>query len=157
MIYYIAPVASGPTTQTAVDLYFDTLPHPSRFAQRVAMVKNTASVNEELDPTAVISRLKVENRDLKEEIKVLKGGDEERGPLTSDELQRLKAQVEDYCSDSSPDATLNLNGSMMLIRAAWGIFKKLVTSGGGGGFGGGKGGGGGAGESGATRRLWLKP
>lgn len=121
------------------------------------MVKNTASVNEELDPTAVISRLKVENRDLKEEIKVLKGGDEERGPLTSDELQRLKAQVEDYCSDSSPDATLNLNGSMMLIRAAWGIFKKLVTSGGGGGFGGGKGGGGGAGESGAARRLWLKP
>jgi hypothetical protein len=33
-----------------------------RFAQRVAMVKNEATINESLDPQLMIKRLKQENR-----------------------------------------------------------------------------------------------
>ena len=42
-----------------------------RFAQRVAMISNKVSVNEEQDPTLIIRRLKQENRDLKDEIRML--------------------------------------------------------------------------------------
>ncbi len=50
-------------------------------------------VNEEMDPSLVIRRLKQEIRDLREEIKVLQGAEEERGPLTPDEIVRLQQQV----------------------------------------------------------------
>lgn len=42
-----------------------------RFAQRVAMVSNVVSVNEERDPTLIIQRLQQEVRDLREEIRLL--------------------------------------------------------------------------------------
>ncbi|GIL50863.1 hypothetical protein Vafri_6849 [Volvox africanus] len=61
-----------------------------RFAQRVAMVRNTVLLNEELDPSLMIRRLKQEVRELKEEIRLLKGEEEERGPLTPDEITRLQ-------------------------------------------------------------------
>ena len=64
-----------------------------RFAERVAMVRNVVAVNEEVDPTLVIRRLKVEIRDLKEEVRLLRGEDEQRGALTPDEIIRLQKQV----------------------------------------------------------------
>lgn len=45
-------------------------------------------LNEEVDPTLVIRRLKQEVRDLKEEIRLLQGGEEQRGELTPDEVRR---------------------------------------------------------------------
>ncbi len=51
------------------------------------------SLNEEVDPTLIIRRLKAELRDVKEEVRLLKGEGEDRGPLTPDELQRLRGQV----------------------------------------------------------------
>ncbi|KAJ1473474.1 Kif6 type kinesin-like protein, partial [Baffinella frigidus] len=48
-----------------------------RFAQRVAMVSNAVKVNEEVDPQLVIRRLKKEVVDLREEIALLKGADDE--------------------------------------------------------------------------------
>ncbi|EFJ44922.1 Kif6 type kinesin-like protein, partial [Volvox carteri f. nagariensis] len=97
-----------------------------RFAQRVAMVRNTVMLNEELDPTLMIRRLKQEVRELKEEIRLLKGEEEERGPLTPDEITRLQGTVETWVADDSPEAALNLGGSMMMIRAAFDIFKRLL-------------------------------
>ncbi|KAG2496239.1 hypothetical protein HYH03_005837 [Edaphochlamys debaryana] len=122
-----------------------------RFAQRVAMVRNTVMLNEELDPSLIIRRLKQEVRELREEVRLLKGEEEERGPLTPDEINRLQGQVESYVSDDSPDAGLSLGGSMMMIRAVFEIFKRLLktggfrmagsgAAGGGGGMGGGGGG-----------------
>ena len=64
-----------------------------RFAERVAMVRNVVAVNEEVDPTLVIRRLKAEIRDLKEEVRLLRGEDEQRGALTPDEINRLQKQV----------------------------------------------------------------
>ena len=66
-----------------------------RFAERVAMVRNVVAVNEEVDPTLVIRRLKAEIRDLKEEVRLLRGEDEQRGALTPDEISRLQKQVMD--------------------------------------------------------------
>ncbi|GLI60663.1 hypothetical protein VaNZ11_002864, partial [Volvox africanus] len=101
-----------------------------RFAQRVAMVRNTVLLNEELDPSLMIRRLKQEVRELKEEIRLLKGEEEERGPLTPDEIMRLQGTVEGWVADDSPDAALNLGGSMMMIRAVFDIFKRLLRTGG---------------------------
>ncbi|KAH0572719.1 Kinesin-9 [Spironucleus salmonicida] len=43
-----------------------------QFAQNVAMIKNAAVVNEDIDPKLLIKRLKEENLRLKEELKLLK-------------------------------------------------------------------------------------
>jgi kinesin family protein 6/9 len=99
-------------------------------------------VNESLDPSVVIARLKQEVRDLKEEVALLKGSTPQRGPLTPDELLRLKQQLLAYVEDTQPgqeggtgsssSATgvssggLNFGGDMMMIRASWQVFKQLL-------------------------------
>ena len=75
-------------------------------------------MNEEVDPKALIARLKADIRDLKEELRLLKGGGPERGPLTPDELERLRQQVIAYCSDPAPEASLSVAADMMWIRAS---------------------------------------
>lgn len=87
-------------------------------------------MNESLDPSVVIARLKQEVRDLKEEIALLKGNTPQRGPLTPDELLRLRQQLLAYVEDpqagaAGPDGGsttsstgLNLGGDMMMIRAS---------------------------------------
>ncbi|KAG1675136.1 hypothetical protein FOA52_003359 [Chlamydomonas sp. UWO 241] len=100
-----------------------------RFAVRIAMVSNKVVLNEEVDPTLVIRRLKQEVRDLREEIRMLKGGEEDRGELTPDEVARLQRQIEAYCQDNAQDASLPLGGSMLFIRAAFGVFKTLIRAG----------------------------
>jgi hypothetical protein len=76
------------------------------------------SVNEEVDPAAIICRLKQEVRDLKDELQLLKGGAAQRGPLTPDELLRLRQQLLAFVADSRTGASLNLGGNMMMIRAS---------------------------------------
>jgi hypothetical protein len=76
------------------------------------------SVNEEVDPAAIIRRLKQEVRDLKDELQLLKGGATQRGPLTPDELLRLRQQLLAFVADSSAGASLNLGGDNMMIRAS---------------------------------------
>uniref|UniRef100_A0A383VGS4 Kinesin-like protein n=1 Tax=Tetradesmus obliquus TaxID=3088 RepID=A0A383VGS4_TETOB len=100
-----------------------------RFAQRVALIKNEVSVNEEVDPAAIIRRLKQEVRDLKDELQLLRGGAAQRGPLTPDELLRLRQQLLAYVGDSSAGASLNLGGDMMMMRASWQVFKQLLLEG----------------------------
>eukprot|EP00967_Tisochrysis_lutea_P021411 scaffold24315_cov21-Tisochrysis_lutea.AAC.4 len=49
-------------------------------------------LNEEVDPSLIIRRLKQEIRDLREEMRLVKGEAEDRGPLTPDEIKRLSEQ-----------------------------------------------------------------
>lgn len=44
-----------------------------KFAQRVALIKNSVERNEFVDPGIIIQRLKRENAALKAELKILKG------------------------------------------------------------------------------------
>ena len=101
-----------------------------RFAQRVAMVKNEAMINEQLDPQLMIKRLKQENKELREEIAMLKGEAVDRGDELSDEDQaRLRELIRAYVADPSPEATLQV-AEYGKIRAAFKIFKEMVQEGG---------------------------
>lgn len=103
-----------------------------KFAQRVAMVSNTVQVNEETDPAAVIKRLKQENRELKEEIKLLRGSDaDERHELTQGEHERIYKQVERYVNasaDAAEDFLPQINMNMLEIKAAWKAFREVSRS-----------------------------
>lgn len=88
------------------------------------------SLNESVDPTVIIARLKQEMRDLKEEVALLKGNAPQRGPLTADELARLRQQLLAFVDDPGGGASssggsnggssagLNFGGDMMMIRAS---------------------------------------
>ena len=104
-----------------------------RFAQRVAMVKNTAVVNEELDPSLVIRRLRQEVRELKEELRLLRNEEEDRGPLTEGELDRIREAVEAFAFDQRSGngvepIPLPSTKSMQHIRAAFESFRGIVVS-----------------------------
>lgn len=69
----------------------------------------------------LIARLKQEVRDLKEQLRLLRGDAAERGPLTSDELQRLRQQLLAYVAAAADDAEgghLSLGADMTVIRAS---------------------------------------
>ncbi|KAJ7515220.1 hypothetical protein O6H91_22G006000 [Diphasiastrum complanatum] len=114
------------TVSVAQDQLEETI-STCRFAQRVAMVSNQVMLNEEVDPNFVIKRLKQEIKDLKMELKLLRGEDFDREPLTSTELNILKNQVTTYIQDTSPDAYLNCEASVLHVRAAFQILKDLLN------------------------------
>jgi len=113
-----------------------------KFAQRVALIKNKASVNEDLDPTLMISRLRGELTAVREEVAFLKGESGEGEALTLDEVDKLRAAVEAFVDDPNPTSTLQM-GKMTLtkLKDVFAMFKNLVldarmgTGGGGGGGG----------------------
>ena len=100
-----------------------------RFAQRVAMVKNEATINESLDPQLMIRRLKQENRELREEIAMLQGEAVDRGDeaMGEDEMARLRDLINAYISDPEQDAKLSIN-DFAKIRAAFALFKEIVNA-----------------------------
>ncbi|KAF4751645.1 hypothetical protein FOZ62_032375, partial [Perkinsus olseni] len=82
-----------------------------RFAQRVGLVKNDARVNEEIDSTLLIRRLKRQVAELQEELRVLKG-DEEEEVLTSEDMAHLKSLVEAFVKDGGSTEGHLVCGSM---------------------------------------------
>ena len=58
-----------------------------RFAQRVAMIKNDAVLNEELDPKLMIDKLRREIQQLKDELS-LATGEQRTDMLTDDDICR---------------------------------------------------------------------
>jgi kinesin family protein 6/9 len=62
---------------------------------------------------------------LQEELRLLKGDDADRGPITESEIDQIGKQIERYVQDPSAESALNVGASMMHIRAAFAIFKKL--------------------------------
>ncbi len=61
-----------------------------RFAQRVALIKNEALINEELDPKLIINRLKREVEELKNQLQISSNGGEpiNTADLTPDEIEK---------------------------------------------------------------------
>eukprot|EP01135_Chromosphaera_perkinsii_P002730 Nk52_evm98s226 gene=Nk52_evmTU98s226 len=93
-----------------------------RFAQRVALIENEATLNEELDPKLVISRLKKEIRLLKDELALATGDDSDKGPLTNAEIKVCEALVDSFINNDDEEAAISL-GDMRKIQMCFKIFK----------------------------------
>ena len=98
-----------------------------RFAQRVALVKNDALVNEDVDPAQQIVRLKGEVSNLKAEVAYLKGEAGEGAPVTDDERAALRAAREAYVGSRDPHAALAIGSyTRAKIHDCFAILKNLV-------------------------------
>ncbi|KAK1171195.1 kinesin-like protein KIF6 isoform X1 [Acipenser oxyrinchus oxyrinchus] len=97
-----------------------------RFAQRVALIKNEAVLNEELDPGLMIIRLKREILALKDELAMVTG-EQRTDQLTEDELQKLEERMEVFLEDSDPEAALDVGADMRKIQHCFQKLKILVT------------------------------
>ncbi|KAL6105089.1 kif6 [Pungitius sinensis] len=96
-----------------------------RFAQRVALIKNEATLNEELDPALLIARLKREIQSLKEELAMLTGEQRDE-QLTGEEIQSLEVLVKAFLEDPDPDVTLSMGPDMRKIQHCFSLLKKMI-------------------------------
>ena len=130
--------------------YLDETVSTCRFAQRVALVKNSLEVNEEIDPKLLVGRLKAEIRELKEEIQLLRGEGYERSvdALNEEERARCEQLVSGFLREADPSAMLN-PGEMAKIQLCFRLMRDRANSGSGGGGGSVGGGGGGSAGGGA--------
>ena len=98
-----------------------------RFAQRVALVKNDAVLNEETDPSVTIARLKSEVSTLRAEIGYLKGEAGEGDELTDAERNELHSACEGYVKSRDPDETLRVAPlTLTRIRDCFALLKNMV-------------------------------
>ncbi|KAI2654653.1 Kinesin-like protein KIF6 [Labeo rohita] len=86
-----------------------------RFAHRVALIKNDAFLNEELDPALLIVRLKKEIQSLKEELALVTG--------------EQRKQINLYLEDPDIEGTLNLGPDMRKIHFCFYLLKVRVREG----------------------------
>jgi kinesin family member 6/9 len=96
------------------------------FATRVALVKNVAYINEDLEPELVIRRLKAEIKRLREEVRFLKSERGEDDMLQDGQIEELKQSVTAFI-DSSDEGELDM-GSLTLtkIQSVFRIFKSMI-------------------------------
>uniref|UniRef100_A0A8C9TFE2 Kinesin-like protein n=1 Tax=Scleropages formosus TaxID=113540 RepID=A0A8C9TFE2_SCLFO len=93
-----------------------------RFAQRVALIKNEAQLNEELDPALMINRLKKEVQSLRDELAILIG-EQREDQLTEDDIHKLEEQVKAFLDDPDPEVTLQLGPNMRKIHHCFSLLK----------------------------------
>ncbi|KAM9316891.1 kinesin-like protein KIF6 [Gastrophryne carolinensis] len=94
-----------------------------RFAQRVALIKNEAVLNEEVDPQLVIQRLKKEIQTLKDQL-ALTSGEQITTELTEEERLRLEQQIHNFLEDEDPESLLDVGADMRKIHACFAFLKK---------------------------------
>ncbi|XP_027757971.1 kinesin-like protein KIF6 isoform X3 [Empidonax traillii] len=97
-----------------------------RFAQRVALIKNEAVLNEEIDPRLMIVQLKKEIQDLKDELELVTGK-QRTSELTQEELLQLDELIETFLKDNDPDSTLDVGADMRKIKYCFIHMKQLVN------------------------------
>jgi len=98
-----------------------------RFAQRVALVKNDAVLNEETDPSVTIARLKSEVATLKAAVGYLKGEAGEGDELTDLERTELSSACEVYVQSRVAEDELQVAPlTLTRIRDCFAILKNMV-------------------------------
>eukprot|EP01063_Lacrimia_lanifica_P012316 TRINITY_DN1892_c0_g1_i1.p1 TRINITY_DN1892_c0_g1~~TRINITY_DN1892_c0_g1_i1.p1 ORF type:complete len:893 (+),score=304.60 TRINITY_DN1892_c0_g1_i1:135-2813(+) len=109
------------------DAFMDESISTCKFAQRVASIKVNAKINEETDPTLLVKKLKAENAELKEELAMLRKGDEGADRVLShDEFERCRAAVERYIRDEEGSKLTGLEGDPARIFACFQIMKEII-------------------------------
>lgn len=95
-----------------------------RFSQRVALIKNSAKINEIEDPSIVIQKQKQEIHSLKNELAILKGYDQKTF-LDKEDVINCKQIVHDYMIvDREFKSTINLK-DMLMIQECFSIIKLM--------------------------------
>ncbi|XP_049747280.1 kinesin-like protein KIF6 isoform X1 [Elephas maximus indicus] len=97
-----------------------------RFAQRVALIKNEAVLNEEIDPRLVITRLQKEIQELKDELAIVTGEQRTEG-LTEAELIQLEKLITSFLEDQDPESRLEVGADMRKIHHCFHHLKKLLN------------------------------
>ncbi|NXN22689.1 KIF6 protein, partial [Nycticryphes semicollaris] len=97
-----------------------------RFAQRVALIKNEAVLNEEMDPRLMIVQLQKEIQELKDEL-ALVTGKQRTSELSQEELLQLDELIETFLKDNDPDSTLDVGADMRKIKYCFIHVKKLMN------------------------------
>ncbi|XP_037550496.1 kinesin-like protein KIF6 [Nematolebias whitei] len=96
-----------------------------RFAQRVALIKNEAILNEEMDPALLIAQLKREVVSLEEELAMVTG-QQRNDRLTAEEIWKLEELVKAFINDPDPDVTLSLGPDMRKIQRCFSLLKSML-------------------------------
>ncbi|XP_045642251.1 kinesin-like protein KIF6 isoform X4 [Ursus americanus] len=97
-----------------------------RFAQRVALIKNEAVLNEEIDPRLLIIRLQKEIQELKDELAVVTG-EQRTEVLTDAELLQLEKLITSFLEDQDPESRLEVGTDMRKIHHCFHHLKKLLN------------------------------
>ncbi|NXE48574.1 KIF6 protein, partial [Casuarius casuarius] len=97
-----------------------------RFAQRVALIKNEAVLNEEIDPRLMIAQLKKEIQELKDEL-ALVTGKQKTAELSQEELLRLNELIERFLEDNDPESILDVGPDMRKIKYCFIHVKQLMN------------------------------
>ncbi|NWQ96249.1 KIF6 protein, partial [Burhinus bistriatus] len=97
-----------------------------RFAQRVALIKNEAVLNEEIDPRLMIVQLQKEIQELKDEL-ALVTGEQRTSELSQEELLQLDELIEKFLEDNDPDSTLDVGADMRKIKYCFIRVKQLMN------------------------------
>lgn len=94
-----------------------------RFARSVQMIQNDMKKNERVDAGVIISRLKKEVADLKAELALVKGeGMKEH--LTSEDIERCNAMVNNFIKSEDPGSSLVLPDRLMIDQCFY-YFRNL--------------------------------
>ncbi|XP_059838776.1 kinesin-like protein KIF6 isoform X2 [Hypanus sabinus] len=96
-----------------------------RFAQRVALIKNEAFLNEEVDPRLLILRLKKEIQELKDELAMVTG-QTRTDSLSEEEKLKLHELVNNYLEDTDAESSLEIGPDMRKIQYCFHLLKSLV-------------------------------
>uniref|UniRef100_A0A8C7JR99 Kinesin-like protein n=1 Tax=Oncorhynchus kisutch TaxID=8019 RepID=A0A8C7JR99_ONCKI len=97
-----------------------------RFAQRVALIRNEALLNEEMDPALLIVSLKREIQCLKEELSMVTG-EKREDQLTQEEIHKMEELVKIFLEDPDCEVTLALGPDMRKIHYCFSLLKVLLT------------------------------
>ncbi|XP_068532687.1 kinesin-like protein KIF6 isoform X2 [Anas acuta] len=97
-----------------------------RFAQRVALIKNEAVLNEEVDPRLMVVQLQKEIQELKDEL-ALVTGKQRTSELSQEELLQLDKLIETFLEDNDPESTLDVGADMRKIKYCFSHVKQLMN------------------------------
>ncbi|NXW28674.1 KIF6 protein, partial [Phaetusa simplex] len=97
-----------------------------RFAQRVALIKNEAVLNEEIDPRLMVAQLQKEIQELKDELELVTGK-QRTSALSQEELLQLDELIETFLEDNDPDSTLDVGADMRKIKYCFIHVKQLMN------------------------------
>ncbi|XP_030643230.1 kinesin-like protein KIF6 [Chanos chanos] len=96
-----------------------------RFAQRVALIKNEAVLNEELDPTLLINNLRKEVQCLKMQLGMVTG-QQITDQLSQQDMQRLEEQVKIFLENPDSEEIFDVGMDMRKIHYCFSLLKAKV-------------------------------